>query len=62
VIEVIEKSLDNTFSIIISAVIVILFILSLLSWAYLPFAIFSIKRELKKIRELLEKQNKISLD
>jgi len=60
-IEVLQKSLSNTFSIIITVIVIGCVVGLFISWIYLPFAVFSIKKELKRIREIIEK-NKISLD
>ncbi len=60
-IEVLQKSISNTFSIIALCCVIILLVILFVSWIYLPFAVFSIKKELKKIRELIE-ENKIRLD
>ncbi len=60
-IEILQKSLSNTFSIIFTIVILVLVIGFFISWIYLPFAVFSIKKELKRIRKIIE-ENKISLD
>ncbi len=60
-IEVLQKSISNTFSIIFTVLLVVFVAVFLVMWIYLPFAVLSIKKELKKIREILEK-NKISLD
>ncbi len=60
-IEVLQKSISNTFSIVLLTCIVVLFVVLVVSWIYLPFAVFSIKKELKRIRKLIE-ENKIRLD
>ncbi len=60
-IEVLQKSISNTFSIVLLTCIIVLFIVLFVSWIYLPFAVFSMKKELKKIRKLIE-ENKNRLD
>ncbi len=61
-ISILEKSFNNTVSILLYIIFLVVFIAIFFSWIYLPFAIISIKKELKKIRELLEAQNKINID
>ncbi|AEA34361.1 hypothetical protein [Hippea maritima] len=59
---VIQKAFENTITTISIIIFTIFLVVGLIVWLYLPFAVLSIKKELVRIRQLLEELKNISLD
>jgi len=60
--ELIHKAFSSAISEFFTIAIIVLFVVGFVMWLYVPFMIYSIKKELKRIRSMLDEKNKISLD
>ncbi|WP_025209438.1 hypothetical protein [Hippea sp. KM1] len=59
---IIKKAFDNTITTLLSLIAISVIIVGMAVWFYLPFTVLSIKKEIKRIRQVLDEFKKIRLD